>query len=250
MNDPPPSSPGAAGAPASARQRLVLALDSDDRSPFSVWVRELASEVGVLKVGLESFVRWGHEAVHEAVATAERSGASVFLDLKLHDIPNTVAGAVRAACDLGVRYLTVHAGGGERMMRAACEAAAGRLEVLAVTVLTHLDEEELDRLDLPGSASQRALLWASQARAAGCAGVVCSPLELATLRPRLGEPFLLVTPGIRPAGSDSGDQRRVATPASALRAGADLVVVGRPITRADSPPGVAREIVAEIASVL
>jgi orotidine-5'-phosphate decarboxylase len=231
---------------AQARVRLAVALDGGDWATYESWCRELAPCVGVLKVGLEAFVRWGHRAVEVAVDHANAAGATVFLDLKLHDIPNTVAGAVRSARALGVRYLTLHAGGGERMLHAAVEAAEEELLLLAVTVLTHLDQNELERLNLPGSPSARAKLWAGQARQAGCAGVVCSPLELTTLRAHLPSPFLLVTPGVRLAGQAAGDQRRVATPGQAIRAGADLLVVGRPITRATSPSLAAAEIVAEI----
>jgi orotidine-5'-phosphate decarboxylase len=187
--------------------------------------------VGVLKVGLEAYVRWGPGAVEEAAKTA----AAVFLDLKLHDIPNTVAGAVRAAADLGASYLTLHAAGGTAMLAAAVAAAEDRLALLAVTVLTHLDRQALDALDLPGEPSRRVGRWAALARSAGCAGVVCSPLEVGALRQQHPPPFLLVTPGIRPSGSGSDDQKRVTTPGDALERGADLLVLGRPLTRAADP---------------
>ncbi len=221
---------------------VAVALDTADRATFSAWVARFAPRVGVLKVGLEAFLRFGAPAVAEA----RQAGGRVFLDLKLHDIPNTVAGAVAAAAALEVDYLTVHAGGGPAMLAAAVEAAAGRVAILAVTVLTHLDAGELTQLDLPGSAAERALRWAELARAAGCAGVVCSPQELGRLRPALPRPFRLVTPGIRPAGAEAGDQKRVATPAAALAGGADLLVIGRPLTRAADPEaalaGLAREL--------
>jgi len=223
--------------------RLAVAFDTPERATFSRWCAEIAPRVGVVKVGLEAFVRFGPDAVAEA----RRSGARVFLDLKLHDIPNTVAGAVAAAAELGVDYLTVHAGGGPAMLAAAVEAAAGRVGLLAVTVLTSLDDAELERLRMPGSAAARALGWAELAHAAGRAGVVCSPEEAARLRAALPRPFLLVTPGIRPAGAERGDQKRVATPAAALGAGADLLVVGRPITRAADTAAALAEIAAEIA---
>jgi len=210
---------------------IAVALDTADRATFSTWCALFGPRVGTLKVGLEAFVRFGAPAVEEARST----GARLFLDLKLHDIPNTVAGAVEAAAALGADLLTIHAGGGPAMIAAAARAAAGRVSILAVTVLTSLDAGELGRLDLPGSAATRALAWAKLAREAGAAGVVCSPLEVAALRAELPRPFLLVTPGIRPAGSETGDQRRVATPASALADGADLLVVGRPLTRAADP---------------
>lgn len=163
---------------------------------------------------------------------AVRHARAVFLDLKLHDIPNTVAGAVRAARDLGVRYLTVHSAGGAPMLEAAADAAAGEVDLLAITLLTHLEPVDLAALEMPGEPARRAERWASLALAAGCAGAVCSPLELPHLRARLPRTFTLVTPGIRPAGARTDDQRRVATPSVALAAGADLLVIGRPLTRA------------------
>jgi orotidine-5'-phosphate decarboxylase len=170
----------------------------------------------------------------------------VFLDLKLHDIPNTGAGAVAAAAALGVDYLTVHAGGGEAMLRAASAAAPGRLRVLAVTVLTSLDDEALRGLDLPGGVEQRVERWTRLALEAGCAGVVCSPVEAARLRPLAPRPFLLVTPGIRGAGEDAGDQRRTASPREALADGADLLVIGRPLTRAADPLAALDRLAAEL----
>ncbi|MYF03661.1 MAG: orotidine-5'-phosphate decarboxylase [Holophagales bacterium] len=213
-------------------QRVAVALDTDDRDTFSRWCGLFGPRVGVLKVGPRVFLRWGRDAVREAAAT----GADVFLDMKFHDIPSTVAGAVGAAKELGVTYLTVHAGGGRRMLEAAAEEAGDDVRVLGITVLTHLSADDLQDLDLPGTAGDRVLSWARSAKAAGCAGVVCSPLELATLRARLGPELLLVSPGIRfdsRAGDD--DQRRVASPASALGAGADLLGIGRPLTRAAEP---------------
>ena len=211
--------------------RVAVALDTDDWQRFAAWCRLFGPRVGLLKVGLQAFVRWGARAVE----TAQASGRGVFLDLKLHDIPNTVAGAVAAARGLGARLLTVHAGGGEPMLRAAVEAAGREVAILGVTLLTHLGDAELAALDLPGSATARVERWAELAARAGCAGVVCSPQETAAVRQRLPRPFLLVTPGVRPAGSAAGDQRRVASPAAALRDGADWLVVGRPLTAAPDP---------------
>jgi orotidine-5'-phosphate decarboxylase len=211
--------------------RVAVALDTGDRGRFDEWCRFFGPRVGLLKVGLEAFVRWGPNAVE----TARAHGRGVFLDLKLHDIPNTVARAVDAARRLEVRLLTIHAGGGPAMLDAAVEAAAGAVQLLAVTLLTHLDDEALAALDLPGGVASRVERWAALAQRAGCAGVVCSPQEAAALRRSLPSPFLLVTPGIRPAGSDAGDQRRVTTPAAALAADADYLVVGRPLTAAADP---------------
>jgi orotidine-5'-phosphate decarboxylase len=222
---------------------VAVALDSAELETFERWAAFFGPRVGVLKVGLEAFVRFGPSAVE----VARRAGGRVFLDLKLHDIPNTVAGAVASARDLGADLLTVHAGGGPAMLEAAARAAGGRLAVLAVTVLTHLDAAELARLDLPGTPAERALAWARLAREAGCAGVVCSPRELAALRPALPPPFRLVTPGIRPAGAEAGDQKRTATPAAALAAGADLLVIGRPLTAASDPQAALDRLAAELA---
>jgi orotidine-5'-phosphate decarboxylase len=211
---------------------VAVALDTADWRTFEHWCGVFGPRVGTLKVGLEAYVRWGPRAASVAVDT----GAEVFLDLKLHDIPNTVAGAVTAARSLGVRYLTVHAAGGRPALEAAVEASAGEIDLLAVTVLTHLDEAVLEELDIGGPAGRRVEGWAELASSAGCAGAVCSPLEVGALRRRIPAPFLLVTPGIRPAGgSTTDDQRRVATPARALADGSDLLVIGRPLTRAADP---------------
>ena len=228
--------------------RLAIALDTSDWATFERWCEQFGPRVGVLKVGLEAFVKWGHEAV----AVARRHARRVFLDLKLHDIPNTVRGAVTAARASGVDLLTVHTSGGTAMLEAAQEAAGDRLAILAVTVLTHLDEMDLVALDLPGSSLGRAEKWAKLAQATGCSGAVCSPLEVAALRMLCPSPFLLVTPGIRlaVAGGKEDDQQRVATPKEALRAGADLLVVGRPITRAPDPAAALQRIAREIEDAL
>ena len=223
--------------------RVAVALDTPDRNEFGRWCAFFGPRVGVLKVGLEAFVRWGPDAVAEA----RGAGRAVFLDLKLHDIPNTVAGAVGAASALGVDYLTVHAAGGEAMLRAAVEAAGDRLHILAVTVLTSLDNEALRALGMPGEAAERAAGWTALARAAGCAGVVCSPQEAAALRRTAPRPFLLVTPGIRGGGADASDQRRTATAVEAVAAGADLLVIGRPLTRAENPERQLAELAAGLA---
>ena len=223
--------------PSRSLDHVAVALDTPDRESFDQWCALFGPQVGVLKVGLEAYVRWGPDAVGEARRWARR----VFLDLKLHDIPNTVGGAVSAARDLGVDYLTVHAAGGPRMLAAAQEAAGDGLELLVVTLLTHLDSESLEALDLEGSSADRVSRWTALARAAGCAGVVCSPLELARLREENPAPFLLVTPGIRGLGSTGDDdQRRTASPEQALGAGADLLVIGRPLTRAADPEAALR----------
>lgn len=223
--------------------QVAVALDTSDRATFERWCALFGPRVGVLKVGLEAFVRWGPAAIE----IARRHARGLFLDLKLHDIPNTVAGAVRSARELAVDYLTLHSAGGPAMIAAAAEAAEGKVALLAVTVLTHLDEPTLERLDLPGGSARRALLWAHLAREAGASGVVCSPLELAALRAAEPRPFMLVAPGIRPAGATGGDdQRRTASAAAAIASGADLIVIGRPLTQAPDPEaalaGLAREL--------
>jgi orotidine-5'-phosphate decarboxylase len=208
---------------------LAVAIDTSDWEELVALCDVFGPRVGVLKVGLEAHTRFGDAAVREALAR----GADVFLDLKLHDIPNTVAGAVSAVAQLGVRYLTVHAAGGPAMLEAAAKAAGDEVGLLAVTLLTHLDAATLERLDLPGDGSARAADWAAMAREAGCHGAVCSPREVAVLRRRLPRPFTLVTPGIRLGEAvQADDQARVAGPREALAAGADLLVVGRPLTRA------------------
>ena len=219
---------GAAGG----LEQVAVAIDTNDRATFERWCVLFGPRVGVLKVGLEAFVRWGPPALE----IARRHARGLFLDLKLHDIPNTVAGAVRSAREFSADYLTIHAAGGPAMIAAAAEAAEGKVALLAVTVLTHLDEATLEQLALPGGSSRRALLWARMAHEAGAAGVVCSPLELAALRAAESRPFKLVAPGIRPAGAASGDdQRRTASAAAAIAAGADLIVIGRPLTQAPDP---------------
>ncbi len=222
---------GATTASAGRIAGVAVALDTPDESRFDLWCGTFGPRVEVLKVGLEAYVRWGERAVSRARST----GARVFLDLKLHDIPATMAGAAAAAADQGVDLLTVHAAAGRRALDAAVTAVDGRVGLLAVTVLTSLGPKDLEELDLPGTPGRRASAWAAVARAAGCAGVVCSPLEVRALRAELPRPFLLVTPGIRFGGATADDQRRVAGPRTALRDGADLLVVGRALTGAPDP---------------
>lgn len=211
--------------------RLALALDTSDWPTYVRWCRFFGPRVGVLKVGLEAFTRWGLRAVE----VARRDAKGLFLDLKLHDIPNTVEGAVAAARDQGADYLTLHSAGGTAMLQAARSAAGDSLHLLAVTLLTHLDQETLRSLDMPGEGLQRVRRWAAMAHKAGCSGVVCSPLEVDSLRAENPRPFLLVTPGIRMSDDHADDQRRTSTPTEALKSGADMLVVGRPVTRAADP---------------
>ena len=233
-----------------ARARLAVALDLPDRASLLAMARRVAPEAGVLKLGLEAFVAEGPSLVREVVA----SGADVFLDLKLHDIPNTVGRAAAAAVATGAAIVNCHASGGRAMMRAfgdegrAAAAKAGRAapRLIAVTVLTSLDAAAVAAVGFAGTPREAAVRLASLAQEAGLDGVVCSPEEIAAIRAACGPDFLLVVPGVRPAGADTGDQKRVATPAEAIHAGADLLVVGRPITGAPDPAAAARAIAAEI----
>ena len=232
--------------PSSPAARLIVALDTADLARATALARALAGEVGLVKVGLELFVAEGPRAVAEIAAL----GAPVFLDLKLHDIPNTVAGAVRSANALGAAMLTVHAAGGAEMIsaaRSAAEAAgAARPMILAVTVLTSLGAADLAATGVAGGPVQQVLRLARLAVESGADGIVCSPREVAPLRDALGPGVPLIVPGIRPAGADAGDQKRVMTPAEALAAGADWLVIGRPITGAADPAAAARAIAASL----
>lgn len=232
-----------------ARQRVAFALDYATLTEATEGASRVAPAVGVLKVGLELFVREGPRAVE----LGHTSGRDVFLDLKLHDIPETVERAVQNAAALGVRYLTLHASGGRAMMERAAAAAArapSPLTLLAVTVLTSLDQADLAALGVAGTPRDHALRLATLARDAGIGGFVTSAQEVSALRAALGPDAVLVTPGIRPAGAAAGDQKRVATPSAALAAGASLLVVGRPIRDAADPRAAAEDIVREVAAAL
>ncbi len=230
-----------------ARDRLIVAYDFPSPGEALEFDRRLEDEIRRVKVGLELYTVAGPEVVREL----EDRGRRVFLDLKLHDIPNTVAGGVRAAARHGVDFLTLHAEGGPEMMKAAAAArdeAKSGLRLLAVTVLTSLTGGEYPDVYRSDDVSARVMSFATAAEAAGVDGVVCSPLELESLASVVSPDFLRVTPGIRPAGAATGDQARVATPVSALTAGASHLVVGRPITRAENPLAAARRILEEMAS--
>jgi orotidine-5'-phosphate decarboxylase len=224
-----------------------VAIDTQDPQAAAATGRALAGSVGLIKLGLEFFVANGPEAVRAVGAAA---GRPVFLDLKLHDIPNTVAGAVRAACRVAPAMLTLHAAGGPRMLeaaRAAAEAAGqSRPLLLAVTVLTSLDAAQLEAIGAGTDLAAQVLRLARLAAASGMDGVVCSAAEARLIRDALGDRLALVVPGIRPMGSAVGDQARVATPAQAVAAGADWLVVGRPITEAPDPAAAARAIAATL----
>jgi orotidine-5'-phosphate decarboxylase len=226
------------------RERLIVALDVPDATAARGLVDRLAGHVGMFKVGSQLFTAAGPDLVREIVARGER----VFLDLKYHDIPNTVAGAVASASRLGVSLVDVHGLGGGAMMEAAAGARADeRTLLLAITVLTSHDEGTLDAIGLAGPIAEAVPRLARLAAASGMDGVVASPHEVGLVRAACGAGFRIVTPGIRPAGAAKGDQARLATPAAALRAGADYLVVGRPITEAAEPAAAADAIVAEMA---
>jgi orotidine-5'-phosphate decarboxylase len=227
------------------KDRLAFALDVDDLDQARHWIERLREHVGVFKVGLELFVRFGPAAV----AVVREQGARCFLDLKLHDIPETVGRAVRAAADTGAELLTVHASGGRSMLERAAIEARGRTQLLAVTALTSLDDRALADLGYHGNAEDVVRRWASIAMASAVPGVVCSPHEAKVLRAMLPDLFI-VTPGIRFASESAGDQARVASARDAVLAGADLLVVGRPIRDAREPEVAAAAIVKEIESAL
>jgi orotidine-5'-phosphate decarboxylase len=223
-------------------QRICAALDFPSLAGAEPFARALAPHVGMLKVGLELFAAEGPAAVRALSAL----GRPVFLDLKLHDIPNTVEGAARGAARSGASLLTVHAAGGAAMVQAAVRGAGPGVRVLAVTVLTSLDAAALDAVGLGGPPEAAVVRLARLAVEAGAGGLVCSPQEVAAVRAAVGPGPLLVVPGVRPAGAAVGDQARVATPAAAVRAGADVIVVGRPLREAKDPVAAARELAKEI----
>lgn len=224
---------------------IAVALDAPDTETAARWAQAVVPHVAVVKVGLELFCRTGPSVV-QSVRGA--SGAELFLDLKLHDIPNTVAGAVRAVIRLRPRYLTVHATGGADMIRAAVDAAEGSVVIAAVTVLTSMDEAALDGVGLAGPSLDAVRRLAALAVGSGAGALVCSPMEVAAVRAEVGPGIVLITPGVRPAGTDAQDQARVATPEQALADGADLLVIGRPITGAADPGAAAAHIAASLRS--
>lgn len=227
--------------------QLIVALDVSSLTEAKRIVTSLGNAVQFYKVGMQLYTAEGPPMVRDLVA----SGKNVFLDLKYHDIPNTVAAAVREAAKLGIRMLTVHAAGGTKMLKAAADAAkespSKNLAVVAVTVLTSMDEEEMNGTGIEGAVLDQVVRLGKIAIEAGCAGVVSSAHEVKALRAKLGNSFLAVTPGVRPAGAAHGDQARVVTPAEAISAGATHIVVGRPITAAPNPVAEAEKILKAIA---
>jgi len=222
---------------------IAVALDAPDLATAREWATAVAPHVQVVKVGLEVFLRDGHDAVHVA---REASGCDIFLDVKLHDIPATVAGAAHAVAKLKPKYLTVHASGGQDMVKAAVEALPDTY-VTAVTILTSLSQDQLAAMGWNGTAQDIVKRLAAQSVAAGARAIVCSPQEVAAVRAEVGPDTVLITPGVRPAGTDAGDQKRIATPEQALADGANLLVIGRPITAAANIAEAAAAIASNIA---
>jgi len=234
---------------------VLAAIDTADLEAAAAQAARLGRSVAGIKLGLEFYMAHGAPGYRRIAGTIASSGpAPIFLDLKFHDIPNTVAGAVRSVAPLEPLILNVHAAGGMTMMRAARDAAAEsadklnlrRAKVIGVTVLTSLDDVDLRRVGQQVPAGDQVLRLAELARESQLDGVVCSPKEITALRARMGDDFLLVTPGIRPDWASAGDQKRVMTPAEAARAGADYLVIGRPITADQDPADAADRIAAEI----
>jgi orotidine-5'-phosphate decarboxylase len=224
---------------AGRRAPIAVALDAPDLATAVAWAAAVGPSVSTVKVGLEAYLRDGADAVRAVRAAAP--GCALFLDLKLHDIPNTVAGAAHAVAALEPDFLTVHASGGSAMIRAAADALPGA-RITGVTVLTSLTGPDLEAIGLRGPAPDAVRRLAVLAVEAGARALVCSPLEVAAVRAEVGDTVVLITPGVRPAGSAVGDQARVATPEQALADGADLLVVGRPITAAPDPAAAARDL--------
>ncbi len=226
------------------RQRLIVALDVSTAAAAQKIVAAVGDSALTYKVGMQLYTAEGPQVVRDLVA----SGRRVFLDLKYHDIPNTVGAAVAEAARLGVSMLTVHASGSRKMLKAAVEAAQSHPElmVLAVTVLTSMGGEDLDLIGMSGTVEESVTRLTTVALASGCQGIVTSAREATAVRAKFGNDFAIVTPGVRPAGASVGDQVRVVTPAEAIEAGASHIVVGRPITEAPDPAAEARAILRQI----
>jgi orotidine-5'-phosphate decarboxylase len=244
---------------ASRSNPVYCAVDTVDLPEAARLIRSLAGgarpAVGGIKLGLEFFLAHGAPGVRHAFPGPVRAtGVGFFLDLKLHDIPNTVAGGVRAVVELEPTFITIHTAGGPAMMRRAAETAAeearrlgvARPRLLGVTVLTSLDRDDLEATGVKADPSEQVLRLAALARESGLDGVICSPLEIAALRKACGRDFVLMVPGIRPAGTASGDQKRVMTPGEAVRLGANHLVIGRPITEATDPASAAEAIARDL----
>ena len=227
-----------------ARDRVIVALDFPTAPQALDLVRNLSGEVSFFKIGLQLYTAAGPEIVRAVAAT----GAQVFLDLKLHDIPNTVAKTIAAAADLGVRMLTIHLSGGRRMIEAAVAECPVNLLLLGVTVLTSSDETTLRETGVDRGVEEHTVALASLGVASGIRGLIASPHELRALRGQLGQEVKIITPGVRPSWAGADDQKRFTTPQEALRNGADYLVIGRPITAHTDPREAARKIIAELAT--
>jgi orotidine-5'-phosphate decarboxylase len=225
---------------------VAVALDAPDLDTAARWAALVTPHVSTVKIGLELYLRYGPDVV---ATVRGASGVEVFLDLKLYDIPATVAGACRVVSRLRPEILTVHASGGPDMVRAAVESAPG-CSVAAVTVLTSLGDSDMSAMGVSGPVSDMVLRLSAMAVAAGARGLVCSAHEVAAVRAEVGPDVTLITPGVRPAGADLHDQARVATPEEAIRAGADLLVIGRPITRSPDPGAAAAAVAASLRRVV
>lgn len=225
--------------------RLIAALDTDDLKVARQLIDSLAPIVRIFKVGSQLFTGWGPDVLQ----FIRKKGAEVFLDLKFHDIPNTVKGAVKAACRYNPLMLSVHTLGGSQMLRQAIEArdhSGVKTKILGVTILTSLDRGQLEEIGLSVSLNEEVLALARIAKRAGLDGVICSPREIGIIRQNIGQDFIVVTPGIRPSGPMNDDQRRTTRAKEAVLAGADYLVVGRPILQAQDPYEVARKIIEDI----
>lgn len=225
-----------------AADKIIVALDVPTKSAALDLVKQLRDAISFFKVGLQLYTAEGPAVVREILAI----GAKVFLDLKLHDIPNTVAGAVESAAELGVEMLTIHLSGGSEMVRAAVAARKGSMSILGVTVLTSANDETLRELGISDKIDNHVLRLAKLGVAAGVQGLVASPHEVKKLRAEFGDKIKIVTPGVRPSWSEAGDQKRFMTPRQAIDAGADYLVIGRPITAHKNPPEAVAKILAEI----
>ena len=221
---------------------VAVALDAPDLETAARWAALVTPHVSTVKIGLELYLRYGPDVV---ATIRGASGVRVFLDLKLHDIPATVAGAARTVARLRPEILTVHASGGPDVIRAATEAAPAT-KIAAVTLLTSLNEDQLGRIGVTGNVHDTVLRLAVLAVEAGAQGIVCSPREVSAVRDEVGPGITLITPGVRPAGSAAYDQARVATPEEAVKAGSDLLVIGRPITGAPDPGAAAAAVAASL----
>ena len=224
---------------------IAVALDAPDLETAKTWAKEVSPYVSTLKIGLETYLRDGKKSIEQI---KEISSCDLFLDLKLHDIPATVAGACRSVADLKPKYLTVHASGGSEMINEAAKTLPNTL-IVAVTILTSIDEKNLQEIGFNKSSKESAVNLAKLAVAAGARAIVCSPQEVAEIRKNVDSSIVLITPGIRPQGSSSNDQQRIATPQDALLNGANLLVIGRPITGSDNVGAAAKRISEEVNSV-